>query len=205
MRPTTRSRCFRSARRAAMHREGPVSRRRSVAREPRVELQVDSGARGRPRDRLEVLDRGDRDLDVLGDGGRPVSVNRVEPAQDRSDQAVGPEGERLVEAGDTQALGAGRQRGAGHGAGAVPEAVCLDHRHQTVGDASREEPGVGGDGLQVDGERRPPPGGTGRGCDGQVRHGSTLTGGRASGPPPQVPKLCPLVPALVPLRVRSSP
>ena len=83
----------------------------------------------------------------------PVGVDRVEPAQDRRGQAGGPERQRLVEAGDARAGWRRRQRGPGHVDGAVTEPVGLDDRHQLAGRAAAEEPGVRGDGVEVDVER----------------------------------------------------
>ena len=108
-----------------------------------------AGARRGAGDRLEVLATGDRQLDVAGHRRREVRVHRVEPAEDRSRDAFGPERERLGHARHAEPGGAVRQGDPGDGGGTVSEAVGLHHRHQLAGRAPGEVLDVRGHRGQV--------------------------------------------------------
>ncbi len=157
--PTTRTRPARSAAEAARHSRSHSPGARAVAGHPDVQVQVHpgggAGGQAGERDRPQVRLARHGDVDVGSQGGVEVGVDRVEPAEHRGAQPGLAQGERLGEAGDAQPGGAVGEGGTGDGFGPVPEAVGLDHGHQRTGRPGGEEPGVRGDRVQVDPQRRP--------------------------------------------------
>ena len=164
----------RSARRAARHsaahsagsapsRAMPVSRCRWTAGPAGARRRPPPGGPGPGRRRR--CRRATAAAKSASTGLSQLSTGAASPAS-RS-------GERLVEAGDAEPGRAVGERGAGDVDGAVAEAVGLDHRHQLAGRAGGEEPGVRGDGGQVDVQVRP----------GAV--GSGATAGRSRRAPPR--------------------
>jgi hypothetical protein len=108
--------------------------------------------RGRARDRAEVPEAGDSEVDSRLERGPEVGVHRVEPAQHRRRETSFSQRQAFGDAGYPEPRCPVLQRRAGSFDAAVPETVRFHHGHHLGLCPGGEVPGVGGDCSQVNGE-----------------------------------------------------
>ena len=128
----------------------------TVTGHPYVQVQVHPAAvpccHGSARDRAEVPEAGHSEVDSRIERGPEVGVHRVEPAQHRRRETSLPQRQALGDARDPEPRRPVLQRRMGGRDAAVPETVRFHHGHHLGLCPGGEEPGVGGDRSQVNGE-----------------------------------------------------
>ena len=137
---------------------GPLGGIGTVTGHPYIQLQVHPAAvpccHGSARDRAEVPEAGHREVDSRLERVPEVGVHRVEPAQHRRRETSLPQGQAFGDASYPEPRRPVLQRRAGRWDAAVPETVGFHHGHHPGLRPGGEEPGVGGDRSQVNGEHR---------------------------------------------------
>ena len=136
---------------------GPPGGLASVPGHSHIQVQVHPAARpplalAASMTTLEVPEAGHGQVDARGERRPEVGIHRVEPAQHRGSQPGFPQRQAFGDAGHPQPGRPVVQRRAGGFGTAVPETVRFHDGHHLSAGTGGEEPGVGRDRKQVNGE-----------------------------------------------------